>query len=147
MNFTLLTRIDKFITLTLIVLGFSVFSPFSNYFLFGVIVAILSVLQLVYHFGQEAGASKEQMKQYKQLMVEAPALNDSELKDRYIKVQNSDNNPWRSLEAAAYLRACSYYSLPAEYNLTFVQMFWSWIAGDLPSAKEFTEKRHEETCK
>ena len=50
MNYTLLTRIDKLITLTLIVLGFSVFAPFSNYFVFGVGVAVLSVLQRVYSF-------------------------------------------------------------------------------------------------
>ncbi|WP_426723581.1 hypothetical protein [Enterobacter cloacae complex sp. 279F5] len=43
MNYTLLNRIDKGITLVLIVLGFSVFAPYNNMFLFGVAVAILSV--------------------------------------------------------------------------------------------------------
>lgn len=136
MNYTLLSRIDKLITLILIVLGFSVFSPFSNYFLFGLIVAILSVFQLVYHFGQEAGASKEQMKQYKKLLVESPELSEAELQERYIKVQDSDNNPWRSLESAAYLRTCIFYSIPEVYNLTFLQKCLSWLAGDLPRPKE-----------
>ncbi len=52
MNYTVLTRIDKLITLMLIVLGFSVFAPYSNLFIFGLFVAVLSVLQLVYQFGQ-----------------------------------------------------------------------------------------------
>ena len=43
MNYTLLTRIDKLITLMLIVLGFSVFAPYSNLFIFGLFVAVLSV--------------------------------------------------------------------------------------------------------
>ncbi|MFB3952547.1 hypothetical protein [Klebsiella pneumoniae] len=70
MYFTVLTRIDKAITMLLIVLGFSVFAPFMNLFLFGVTVAFLSVIQLVYQFGQAAGLSKEQMRQYRRLLVE-----------------------------------------------------------------------------
>lgn len=143
MNYTLLTRIDKLITLVLIVVGFSVFSSFKNYFVFGVFVSVLSVLQLVYHFGQEAGSSKEQMKQYKRLLAEAPSLSDSELIERFIKAQDTDNNPWRSLESAAYLKACLYYNLPAKYNLTILEKCMSWLAGDLPRKKDFEEKNDE----
>ncbi|EOY9039268.1 hypothetical protein ACQFMH_004379, partial [Salmonella enterica subsp. enterica serovar Derby] len=93
MNYTLLNRIDKSITLVLIVLGFSVFAPYSNMFIFGASVAILSVLQLVYQFGQEAGLSKEQMRQYKRLIVEFSSLSDDELRTRFLKVQDADSNP------------------------------------------------------
>lgn len=86
MYFTILTRIDKAITMLLIVLGFSVFAPFMNLFAFGVGVAFLSVLQLVYQYGQAAGLSKEQMRQYRRLLVEIDTLTDSELRDRYIKI-------------------------------------------------------------
>lgn len=147
MNYTLLTRIDKLITLVLIVVGFSVFSSFNNYFVFGVFVSVLSVLQLVYHFGQEAGSSKEQMKQYKRLLVESPSLSDVELTDRFIKAQDTDSNPWRSLENAAYLKACLYFNLPATYNLTIFQKCMSLLAGDLPRKKDFEEKTDEQICK
>ena len=88
MYFTVLTRIDKAITMLLIVLGFSVFAPFMNLFLFGVTVAFLSVIQLVYQFGQAAGLSKEQMRQYRRLLVELSSLTDEELREKYIKIQD-----------------------------------------------------------
>ncbi|EMJ3724572.1 hypothetical protein R2E44_002397, partial [Klebsiella pneumoniae] len=91
MYFTVLTRIDKAITMLLIVLGFSVFAPFMNLFLFGVTVAFLSVIQLVYQFGQAAGLSKEQMRQYRRLLVELSSLTDEELREKYIKIQDADS--------------------------------------------------------
>lgn len=100
MYFTVLTRIDKAITMLLIVLGFSVFAPFMNLFLFGVTVAFLSVIQLVYQFGQAAGLSKEQMRQYRRLLVELSSLTDEELREKYIKIQDADSMPWQSLRKA-----------------------------------------------
>lgn len=101
MYFTVLTRIDKAITMLLIVLGFSVFAPFMNLFLFGVTVAFLSVIQLVYQFGQAAGLSKEQMRQYRRLLVELSSLTDEELREKYIKIQDADSMPWQSLQEVA----------------------------------------------
>lgn len=89
MNYTLLTRIDKLITLMLIVLGFSVFAPYSNLFIFGLFVAVLSVLQLVYQFGQEAGMSKEQARHYKRLLIESDTLSEDQLQARYLKIQDT----------------------------------------------------------
>lgn len=136
MNYTLLARIDKLITLMLIVLGFSVFAPFSNYFIFGVSVAILSVLQLVYRFGEEAAISKEQMKHYRQLLVEAPSLSDGDLLQQYIKIQNTDSNPWRSLEHPAYVVACIYYDLEIDKGMTCLEAGLSWFAGGYPINRE-----------
>ncbi|HDZ9012167.1 TPA: hypothetical protein RUY31_004917 [Klebsiella quasipneumoniae subsp. similipneumoniae] len=143
MNYTLLTRIDKLITLTLIVLGFSVFAPFSNYFVFGVGVAVLSVLQLVYRFGEEAGISKEQMKQYKKMLIEAPALTDKELQDRLISLQNADSNPWRTLEHPAYVVACLYYDLEIEKSMTRLEAMLSWFAGGYPIERKEEKAKDE----
>lgn len=132
MNYTLLARIDKLITLLLIVLGFSVFAPFSNYFVFGALVAILSVLQLVYRFGEEAAVSKEQMKHYKQLLVQAPSLSEVELLQQYIKIQNNDSNPWRSLEYPALVVTSLYYDVEIEKGLTRLEAALSWFAGGYP---------------
>ena len=147
MNYTLLARIDKFITLILIVLGFSVFAPFSNYFIFGVMVAILSVLQLVYRFGEESAISKEQMKHYKQLLVEAPSLSDSELLLQYIKIQNTDSNPWRTLEYPAYVIACLYYDLEIEKEMTCMETVLSWFAGGYPINRNKEENKNDRNSK
>lgn len=135
MNYTLLNRIDKSITLVLIVLGFSVFAPYSNMFIFGASVAILSVLQLVYQFGQEAGLSKEQMRQYKRLIVEFSSLSDDELRTRFLKVQDADSNPWRSLQDAAFKRTCIALGRVDESEISFMHSVIAWFAGDLPRSK------------
>lgn len=133
MNFTLLSRIDKTITLLLIVLGFSVFAPFSNMFVFGVTVAVLSVLQLVYQFAAESGLSKEQMRQYKRLIVEFDSLADCDLRDKFLKVQDSDSNPWQSLQYAAHKRACITLGLDDDTpRLSLRHKVISWLAGDNP---------------
>lgn len=136
MNYTLLNRIDKTITLLLIVLGFSVFAPYSNMFIFGVSVAVLSVLQLVYQFGQEAGLSKEQMRQYKRLLVEFATLTEDELRARYLKVQDADSNPWRSLQDAAFKRTCIALGRDDDSELSFLHSAIAWLAGDLPRTKK-----------
>lgn len=139
MNYTLLTRIDKLITLMLIVLGFSVFAPYSNLFIFGLFVAVLSVLQLVYQFGQEAGMSKEQARHYKRLLIESDTLSEDQLQARYLKIQDTDSNPWKSLERAAFIRACIFAGVPIKYDLTTKEKFIAWCAGDLPLENELTD--------
>ncbi len=132
MYFTILTRIDKAITMLLIVLGFSVFAPFMNLFAFGVGVAFLSVLQLVYQYGQAAGLSKEQMRQYRRLLVEIDTLTDSELRDRYIKIQDADSVPWQSLQEAAFKRTCIALGRDCTHKLSLRKSVIAWLAGDLP---------------
>lgn len=133
MNYRLLTRIDKLITLTLIALGFAVFAKFSNMFFFGAVVAVLSVLQLVYQFAQEAGASKEQMRHYRSLMVNMKNIGDEELRQRFAKIQDSDSMPWQSLEDAAYNRTLIVLGHTGSLTkLSAKDSVLSWLAGDLP---------------
>ncbi|HGH4635013.1 TPA: hypothetical protein ACJIWT_001540 [Enterobacter bugandensis] len=133
MNYTLLTRIDKAITLTLMVLGFSVFAPFANLFIFGVIVAFLSVIQLVYQFGQAAGLSKEQMRQYRKLMVNFESMEESEIREHFLKLQDADSFPWQSLEFAAHKRASIVLGLEdCSKPLTLKQKIICHVAGDVP---------------
>lgn len=132
MNQQLLNRIDRAITLILIVLGFSVFAPISNMFVVGASVALLSVLQLVYQFGPEAGLSKEQMRQYKRLMVEMETITETQLRERFIRLQDSDSSPWQSLQNTAFKRSCIHLNRKDETRLSFKESIISWIAGDLP---------------
>lgn len=136
MNFTLLNRIDKGITLSLIVLGCSVFAPISNMFVFGLFVAVLSVLQLVYQFGQEAGLSKEQMRQYKRLLVEFSILPEEELRTRFLKIQDADSNPWGSLQDAAFKRTCIALGRSDDTRLSKLHCAIAWLAGDLPRSQK-----------
>ncbi|MMS79820.1 hypothetical protein D9O31_25810 [Salmonella enterica] len=132
MYFTILTRLDKAITMLLIVLGFSVFAPFMNIFAFGVGVAVLSVMQLVYQYGQAAGLSKEQMRQYRRLLVEIDSLSDDELRNRLMKIQDADSVPWQSLMKAAFKRACIQLEIEDDKKLTIRERITAWLAGDLP---------------
>lgn len=143
MNYILYSRIDKLITLSLVVLGFSVFSPYTNYFYFGVGVAILSVLQLVYQFAQEAGLCKEQVRQLKRLILEMSELDDRELKERFSKIQDSDSNPWQSLEEAAFIRACIVTGREVSEPLTYRQGILALLAGDWPKIPEKKDERPE----
>ncbi len=133
MNYTLLSRIDKAITLVLIVLGCSAFAPFSNMFVFGITVAVLSVLQLNYQFAAESGLSKEQMRQYKRLIIEFNSLSDDDLREKFSRIQDSDSNPWQSLQYAAHKRACITLGLDDESpKLSSRHKVISWLAGDNP---------------
>lgn len=133
MNYRLLTRIDKAISLAYIVLGCSVFTPLNNVFLFGVLVATLSVMQVVYQFGLEAGLSKEQMRQYKRLLIEMSDYSDDELRGRYLRIQDADSSPWQSLEEAAYIRASTAMGRTVNDRLSFKSAVVAWVAGDLPN--------------
>ncbi|MGK3451488.1 S24 family peptidase, partial [Escherichia coli] len=43
---------------------------------------------------------------FKRLIVEFSSLSDDELRTRFLKVQDADSNPWRSLQDAAFKRTC-----------------------------------------
>ncbi|WP_275386466.1 hypothetical protein [Xenorhabdus bovienii] len=102
---TLMSRIDKFISITLIVLGGSVFSPFGNLFIFGALVAVISAAQFIYQPRRGAGISDEQAKKYRQLITLEPTLTDEELARRFYEVQSLDSKPWGVLRSPAYKKA------------------------------------------
>ncbi|MBD2816878.1 hypothetical protein ID850_19635 [Xenorhabdus sp. Flor] len=130
---TLMGRIDKLISITLIVLGGSVFSPFGNLFIFGVFVAIISAAQFIYQPGRSSGISYEQAKKYRQLITLEPMLTNEELHNRFNEIQSLDSNPWAVLRSAAYKRASIKLGLVDNTApLTKIESIWSWIAGDLP---------------
>ncbi|MDE9537256.1 hypothetical protein [Xenorhabdus bovienii] len=130
---TLMGRIDKFISITLIVLGGSVFSPFGNLFIFGALVAVISAAQFIYQPGRGAGISDEQAKKYRQLITLEPTLTDEELTRRFYEVQSLDSKPWGVLRSPAYKRASIRLELVDNTAaLTKLESIWAWIAGDLP---------------
>lgn len=133
MSATLTGRIDRFISVTLMVLGCAVFSPYSGVFIFGVLIAALSAVQFIYQFGKISGLSEEQAKRYLQLMTEEANLSDSDLLVRFCKLQENDSSPFGLLKGAAFKRTC--YKLGFEDtsdSLANMEKIVSWLAGDLP---------------
>ncbi|WP_416778172.1 hypothetical protein ACNFJN_08260 [Xenorhabdus budapestensis] len=138
---TLMGRIDKFISITLIVLGGSVFSHFGNVFIFGFLVAVISAAQFIYQPGRASGISDEQAKKYRQLITIEPTLADEELTRRFSEIQSLDSKPWSVLQSAAYKRASIKLGLEDKTAaLTRPESIWAWIAGDLPPKGESSPK-------
>ncbi|MBU9830503.1 hypothetical protein J1779_11190 [Rahnella sp. FC061912-K] len=126
-------RIDRAITFIIIAAGCSVFISLYNHALFGVIIAVLSVCQVVYQFGRYSGISEDQAKKYLMLRIEADDCDESELNKRYKSLLNLDSTPWGILCSAAYKRTSLALGLDDKTpKLTFLEKCFAWLAGDLP---------------
>jgi len=134
MNGTLMGRLDKCISLLLMVLGGAAFASFANYIAFGACVAAVSAFQFVFQPGNKSGLSLEHAKKYLQLaMLESSIADDSELHKRYLEIQSLDNLPLSLLKNAAYKRAAIKLDLDDQSPpLSKFESFIAWIAGDLP---------------
>ncbi|KAB7669741.1 hypothetical protein [Plesiomonas shigelloides] len=130
---TITGRIDRLITLIIIVAGFSVFSSISGYAWFGILIAVLSVAQIVYQFARVSGVSENQAGKYLSLSVDSSELSDTELKARFKELQKSDSKAWGVLTHVAYKRACIVLGREdTTAKLTVIESCAAWLAGDLP---------------
>ncbi len=130
---TLMGRMDKTMSLLLIVLGGTAFAPFSNVFVFGVSVAALSAAQFIYQPGKQEGVASEHAKKYLQLITMSDDLDDGALLKRFNQLQSLDSKPWGALKNAAHRRATIALGLnDAEPELNRWESAWAWLAGDLP---------------
>lgn len=134
MNGTLMGRLDKCISLLLMVLGGAAFASFANYIVFGAGVAAVSAFQFIFQPGNKSGLSLEHAKKYLQLaMLESTLADDVELHKRYLEIQSLDNLPLGVLKNAAYKRAAIKLNLDDRSPpLSKVESLVAWIAGDLP---------------
>ncbi|AHM72987.1 hypothetical protein [Yersinia hibernica] len=133
MHATLMGRIDKLLSILLLVLGGSAFAQFGSLFIFGAAVALVSAFQFVCQPGNESGRSLEHARKYLQLITIEPTLTDEELFKRFIEAQSLDNLPWGTLKNAAYKRAAIKLNLIDETPpLTFIERCVARMAGDLP---------------
>lgn len=133
MHSILTGRIDRAITFIIIAAGCSVFASLNHYALFGVLIACLSICQVVYQFGRNSGISEDQAKRYKLLIIEVEECDDAELNNRYKSLHSLDTSPWGILCNAAFKRACIVLGLPSGTpELTFMEKCFACLAGDLP---------------
>ncbi|UMB78877.1 hypothetical protein FXN80_10940 [Dickeya fangzhongdai] len=138
MNGTLMGRMDKLISLVLMVLGGAAFASFANSLFFGASVATVSAIQFVFQPGNKSGLSLEHAKKYLQLIsLEQTIESDAELLKRFIELQSLDNLPLGMLKNAAYKRTAIKLNLQDETEpLTFMERIFAWLSGDLPEIKE-----------
>lgn len=134
MNGTLLGRIDRLISLIYMVLGGAALASFASSVYFGVGVAIVSFLQIIYQPGPKSGLSLEHSKKYLQLiMLQETIQDDAELHKRYLEIQSLDNYPLGILKNAAFKRASVRMDLDDQSpRLTICECLMARIAGESP---------------
>lgn len=134
---TITGRIDKFISVILIMLGCAVFAPFSGNFIYGVFIAALSAIQFTYQFGKQSGLAQEQSKRYLELMTEAEQFDEIELLNRLKKTQETDCLAWGVLESSAYKKATIKLGLQDNSEpLNFLERSFALLAGGLPKEQK-----------
>ncbi|MBP2197191.1 hypothetical protein [Pantoea cypripedii] len=129
---TITGRIDRGITLIIIAVGLSAFTPIFSKTWFAAIIGLLSVAQIVYQFARQSGISEDLARKYLSLLTDADLLSDSELHSRFKSLQENDSNVWGVLKAPAYKRACISMGLTdTTQKLTFRQKAFAMMAGDI----------------
>lgn len=139
MTSTLAGRIDRLISVLLMVLGCAAFSPFSGMFIFGVFIAALSAIQFIYQFGKLSGLAEDHAKKYLCLMTEESKYDDTELLTKLTKLQETDSNSWGLITSAAFKRTCYKLGLDDDSaELGLMEKVFAWLAGDLPKRPRVT---------
>lgn len=129
---TITGRIDRGITLIIIAVGLSAFTPLFSKAWFAGIIGLLSVAQIVYQFARQSGVSDDLARKYLNLSTDADLLSDEDLHARFKSLQDSDSNAWSVLKNAAYKRACCVLGLPdATRPLTKREKTFAFLAGEI----------------
>ncbi|WP_404983019.1 hypothetical protein [Cobetia marina] len=97
-------RMDRFLSLALLLLGSSVAASIGNQVVWGVAVALISSLQFVYRYGEHAGIADDQMRSYQNLVrdIEVRKLSDDAIRDRLEELSESDSKTASFMEQIAH---------------------------------------------
>lgn len=129
---TITGRIDRGITLIIIVVGLSVFTPLFSKVWFAGLIGVLSVAQIVYQFARQSGISEDLARKYLSLLTDAELLTDADLHSRFKALQDTDSNVWSVLKNPAYKRTCRSMGLSdTTKQLTFRQKAFAFMAGEI----------------
>lgn len=128
-----MSRIDKLISVVLMILGLALFAPFNNNFAFGLLVAVLSAVQFTYQFGKQAGISQNQAQKYLTLMTEESRFKDEDLLINLVELQKNDSSVWGVCESIAYKKAALKLGLVDETpDLSTQEKLFAVISGGIP---------------
>lgn len=132
MQATLLARLDKMLSFTLLLLGSAVAASFGWQAALGFVVAALSAIQFVWQPGRASMLAERQAAAYRTLLGQIGHLNASQLQQNYQQLQQSDPAEIGSLRDPAFKRAAIALDLEDTITLTPWQRFMAWLSGDLP---------------
>ncbi len=100
---TAMGRVDKIISVLIIVFGSSIILN-GNPFIFGVLVVALTGLQTVFQFGNKSGTARKKSFYYQRLYTTESKYNDDDLLFQMLEIESSDEGIWTSLEEIAAVK-------------------------------------------
>ncbi|AVD64567.1 hypothetical protein ACJ8LH_13040 [Serratia sp. CY49633] len=134
---TLMGRLDKTISFTLLLSGSAVFADLGNNKFFGILVACLSALSFIGEFGKKSANAIKHSKEYHDLMIQRDKYKDDEsLEKAFVELNKNDSMVWSSLSVAArnrtYLALYGVAKAPTKERYSIFEAIVSWLAGDKP---------------
>lgn len=137
LNYHLNDRLNKLLITIQLLLSSAVFGNLDRFFpdfhlniIIGFILAILSVLSLVYGFGEKAALSKVAKAQYQPLFKRYSTMTDEELNQALITSDLLNNNITGALTNIAYKRAAIQLRLEDNTKLSRYQSFIAKFCGE-----------------
>lgn len=137
LNYHLNDRLNKLLITIQLLLSSAVFGDLDRFFpdfhlniIIGFILVILSVLSLVYGFGEKAALSKVAQAQYQPLLKSYSTMTDEELNKALITSDLLNNNITGTLTDIAYKRASIQLELEDDTKLSFCQLFVAKFCGE-----------------
>ena len=137
LNYHLNDRLNKLLITIQLLLSSAVFGDLDRFFpdfhlniIIGFILAILSVLSLVYGFGEKAALFKVAQAQYQPLLKSYSTMTDEELNKALITSDLLNNNITGTLTDIAYKRASIQLKLEDDTKLSFCQLFVAKFCGE-----------------
>lgn len=137
LNYHLNDRLNKLLITIQLLLSSAVFGDLDQFFphlniniIIGFILAILSVLSLVYGFGEKAALSKVAKAQYQPLFKRYSTMTDEELNQALITSDLLNNNITGALTDIAYKRASILLELEDDTELSCCQLFVAKFCGE-----------------
>lgn len=131
-------RLDRLLTLALLVLGASIIASFKASIYGGLLVALISGLQLTYKFGEGAGKSKNQKARYDELIHNRGAMADKSLSSKLAVICKSDSTVSGWIKAVAHKKACIMLGEDTNVVLTRWQRFLATVSGAGPITTQTT---------
>ena len=137
LNYHLNDRLNKLLITIQLLLSSAVFGDLDRFFpdfhlniIVGFILAILSVLSLVYGFGEKAALSKVAKEQYQPLFKRYSTMTDEELNQALITSDLLNNNITGALTDIVYKRASIQLELEDDTELSCCQLFVAKFCGE-----------------
>ena len=131
-------RLDRFLAFLLLVLGASIISSLTSRTVVGLLVAIISGLQITYKFGEKAGKSKSQKLKYAELMSVCDSMTEKALSSKLATACISDSSVSGWMQAVGHKKACIMLGEPTDVKLTKWQRFLATIFGVGPLSNQVT---------